>query len=48
MSKKKFVIKFSISLSRYKENKVKMPPKPIKRSRYAEYLFSIGAGWSRE
>jgi len=47
MSKKRFVIKFSISLSRYKENKVKLPPKPIKRSKYAQQLWEIGAGWNK-
>lgn len=46
MAKDVFVIKFKIDMSRYKEGKMKYPPKPIKRSAYAEKLFEIGAGWS--
>lgn len=39
------VIKFSINPSRKKKG-VKMPPKPIVRSKYAESLFREGAGWN--
>lgn len=48
MAKDVFVIKLKISYSRVKEDKLKMPPKPIKRSEYAQQLFEVGAGWSRE
>ena len=48
MAKDVFVIKLKISYSRVKEDKLKMPPEPIKRSKYAEELFKVGAGWSDE
>ncbi len=37
-------IKFVISPYRIK--KIKLPPKPIQRSEYAESLFQEGAGWN--
>lgn len=32
----------------FRKQKGKKPPKPIKRSRYAQELFEIGAGWKDE
>lgn len=37
------IIKFSISP--YRKN-LKLPQKPVKRSKYAESLFKEGAGWN--
>lgn len=39
-------IKLKIDPSRKKWGKLRMPPKPIERSRYAQQLFEIGAGWN--
>lgn len=38
------VIKLTINPWR-KRKKLKKPPKPVKRSKYAQQLFEIGAGW---
>lgn len=40
------IICFKIHPTR--KGKTKKPPKPIKRSRYAQELFEIGAGWKDE
>ena len=42
------IIKFVISPSRYRRKQLKKPPDPIQRSKYAQQLFEIGAGWSDE
>ncbi|WP_079708101.1 hypothetical protein [Paraliobacillus ryukyuensis] len=36
---------FKMILSPERKDKMKMPPKPVKKSRYAQQLFEIGAGW---
>ena len=47
MCKQRWRIKFKIDPNRYMWKKIKKPPKPIKRSRYAELLFREGAGWKK-
>lgn len=39
-----FAISFVLSL--YRKDMLKEPPKPIKRSRYAQMLWNEGAGWN--
>jgi len=42
------IIKFVIDPSRYRRKQLKKPPDPIQRSKYAQELWNIGAGWSDE
>ncbi|GAA5417969.1 hypothetical protein Pryu01_03047 [Paraliobacillus ryukyuensis] len=37
---------FKMILSPDRKDKMKLPPKPVKKSRYAQQLFEIGAGWN--
>lgn len=48
VQQKRWIIKFSIHPSRMKFNKLKKTPKPIPRSKYAQQLWEIGAGWKDE
>ncbi|HLR91696.1 MAG TPA: hypothetical protein VK048_01385 [Atopostipes sp.] len=42
------IIKFVIDPSRYRRKQLKKPPRPIKRSYYAQELWNEGAGWFDE
>lgn len=47
MDKKQgYTIKFVVNPWRYRNRRFKKTPKPIPRSRYAQYLWEIGAGWN--
>lgn len=37
---------FQFVINPYRRDRDKLPPKPIKRSRYAKQLFEIGSGWN--
>lgn len=47
MKKDRIIIKFTISPWR-KRKVIDKPPKPKPRSRYAQQLWDIGAGWKDE
>lgn len=40
------LFRFNFVISEERKHRAKLPPKPVIRSRYANELFEIGAGWN--